>query len=49
MTELILFRGLQGLGAGMIFSNIFTSVADIFPDPARRAEYQGSSSASSVR
>ena len=41
MTELILFRGLQGLGAGMIFSNIFTSVADIFPDPARRAKFQG--------
>jgi len=41
MTELILFRGIQGLGAGMIFSNIFTSVADIFPDPARRAKYQG--------
>jgi MFS family permease len=41
MTKLILFRGLQGLGAGMIFSNIFTSVADIFPDPARRAKYQG--------
>src|ERR671921_735696 len=41
MTELILFRGLQGLGAGMIFSNIFTSVADIFPDPACRAKYQG--------
>src|SRR5919199_4556663 len=41
MTELILFRGLQGLGAGFIFSNIFTSVADIFPDPGRRAKYQG--------
>jgi EmrB/QacA subfamily drug resistance transporter len=41
MTELILFRGIQGLGAGMIFSNVFTSVADIFPDPARRARYQG--------
>ncbi len=41
MTELIIFRGIQGLGAGMIFSNIFTSVADIFPDPARRAKYQG--------
>jgi MFS family permease len=25
----------------MIFSNIFASVADIFPDPARRAKYQG--------
>lgn len=41
MTELIIFRGIQGLGAGMIFANIFTSIADIFPDPARRAKYQG--------
>src|SRR5919205_532365 len=41
MTELIIFRGIQGLGAGFIFSNIFTSVADVFPDPARRAKYQG--------
>jgi EmrB/QacA subfamily drug resistance transporter len=41
MDELILFRGIQGLGAGMIFSNVFTSVADVFPDPANRARYQG--------
>jgi EmrB/QacA subfamily drug resistance transporter len=41
MDELIVFRGIQGLGAGMIFSNVFTSVADIFPDPANRARYQG--------
>jgi MFS family permease len=41
MDELILFRGIQGLGAGMIFSNVFTSIADIFPDPANRARYQG--------
>jgi EmrB/QacA subfamily drug resistance transporter len=41
MTELIIFRGIQGLGAGMIFSNVFTSVADVFPDPANRARYQG--------
>src|SRR5919199_445976 len=41
MTELIIFRGIQGLGAGFIFSNIFTSIADVFPDPARRAKYQG--------
>src|SRR5215207_433483 len=41
MIELVIFRGIQGLGAGMIFANIFTSVADIFPDPARRAKYQG--------
>ncbi len=45
MTELVIFRGIQGLGAGFIFSNIFsnifTSIADVFPDPARRAKYQG--------
>src|SRR5829696_7097760 len=41
MIELIIFRGIQGLGAGMIFSNLFTSIADIFPDPANRARYQG--------
>jgi EmrB/QacA subfamily drug resistance transporter len=41
MNELILFRGIQGLGAGMIFSNVFTSIADVFPDPANRAKYQG--------
>ena len=41
MTELILFRGVQGLGAGMVIANVFTSVADIFPDPARRAKFQG--------
>jgi len=41
MIELVIFRGIQGLGAGMIFANIFTSVADVFPDPARRAKYQG--------
>ena len=41
ITELILFRGVQGLGAGMILANVFTSVADIFPDPARRAKFQG--------
>ena len=40
MSESILFRGLQGLGAGMIFSNVFTSIADIFPDPVNRARYQ---------
>ena len=41
MTELIIFRGIQGLGAGMIFSNVFTSIADVFPEPANRAKYQG--------
>jgi EmrB/QacA subfamily drug resistance transporter len=41
MIWLILFRGLQGLGGGMILANVFTIIADIFPDPARRAKYQG--------
>jgi len=41
MIELIFFRVIQGLGAGLIFANVFTSIADIFPDPARRAKYQG--------
>lgn len=41
MTQLVVFRGVQGLGGGMLLSTVFTSVADIFPDPARRARYQG--------
>jgi MFS family permease len=41
MTELVLFRDVQGLGADMIFTNVFTSVADIFPDPAHWARYEG--------
>ena len=41
MTQLVVFRGVQGLGGGMLLSTVFTSVADIFPDPARRAKYQG--------
>ena len=41
MTGLIVFRGIQGLGGGMILATVFTLVADIFPDPAKRAKYQG--------
>ncbi len=41
MTGLIVFRGIQGIGAGIILANVFTIVADIFPDPAKRAKYQG--------
>ena len=40
MTELIVFRALQGLGSAGIFSTAFTVVADIFP-PAERGKYQG--------
>jgi len=40
MTELIVFRALQGLGSAGIFSTAFTVIADIFP-PAERGKYQG--------
>jgi MFS family permease len=40
MTQLIVFRGLQGIGGGMLFSLVFTSIGDIFP-PAERARWQG--------
>ncbi|WP_084614724.1 MFS transporter [Nakamurella lactea] len=40
MTELILARALQGIGAGMTFTSLLASVADIAP-PEKRARYQG--------
>jgi len=40
MTELIVFRAVQGLGSAGIFSTVFTVVADLFP-PAVRGRYQG--------
>jgi EmrB/QacA subfamily drug resistance transporter len=40
MTQLIVFRGLQGVGAGMIVGLLFTIIGDIFA-PAERAKYQG--------
>src|SRR4029077_15710846 len=40
MTQLIVFRGLQGLGAGMALAMLFTIIGDIFA-PAERARYQG--------
>ncbi len=40
MNQLILFRGLQGIGAGIITALTFTVVGDIFP-PAERGKYQG--------
>jgi EmrB/QacA subfamily drug resistance transporter len=41
MWWLILARGAQGIGAGAIFSTVFTLIADIFPDATQRARYQG--------
>ncbi len=40
MTQLIVFRGVQGLGAGMIIGLLFTIIGDIFA-PADRAKFQG--------
>jgi EmrB/QacA subfamily drug resistance transporter len=37
---LILFRGLQGIGAGMVLALLFTIVGDIF-SPLERGRYQG--------
>jgi len=40
MNQLILFRGLQGVGAGMVMGLLFTIVGDIF-SPAERGRYVG--------
>src|SRR5262245_3753859 len=37
MNQLILFRGIQGIGAGMISGIVFTVIGDIFP-PAERGK-----------
>jgi MFS family permease len=41
MLWLVLARGVQGIGAGMLQATAFTSVSDMFPQPARRARWQG--------
>jgi EmrB/QacA subfamily drug resistance transporter len=40
MAQLIIFRGLQGIGGGMIFANAFTIIGDLVP-PAERGRWQG--------
>lgn len=40
MLQLILFRGLQGIGGGILISNAFAIVGDIFT-PLERGKYQG--------
>ncbi|HXF61333.1 MAG TPA: MDR family MFS transporter [Caldilineaceae bacterium] len=41
MLWLVAARGIQGVGAGMLQATAFTSVSDMFPQPARRARWQG--------
>jgi EmrB/QacA subfamily drug resistance transporter len=40
MNQLIVFRGLQGIGAGMMMGMAFTIIGDVF-SPAERGKYQG--------
>ncbi len=40
MPALIVFRGVQGFGGGMIFASVFSTIGDIFP-PAERGKYMG--------
>ena len=40
MTQIIVFRGLQGIGAGIMMANAFIVIGDLFP-PAERGKYQG--------
>jgi EmrB/QacA subfamily drug resistance transporter len=40
MTQVIIFRGLQGIGAGVMMANAFIVIGDLFP-PAERGKYQG--------
>lgn len=40
MLQLILFRGLQGIAGGILMTNTFALIADIFP-PAERGKWQG--------
>lgn len=40
MIQLIVFRGIQGIGGGILVTSVFTVVADLFP-PAKRGKYMG--------
>jgi len=40
MTQLIIFRGFQGIGGGIIMAGSFTVIGDLFP-PAERGKYVG--------
>jgi EmrB/QacA subfamily drug resistance transporter len=40
LNQLITFRALQGVGAGVMLANAFAVIGDLFP-PAERGKYQG--------
>jgi EmrB/QacA subfamily drug resistance transporter len=40
MTQLIIFRAIQGVGAGLLMSNAFAVIGDLFT-PAERGRWQG--------
>lgn len=40
MIQLIVFRGLQGIGGGALFTSAFATIADLF-EPRERAKYAG--------
>ncbi|RJQ40021.1 MAG: DHA2 family efflux MFS transporter permease subunit [Dehalococcoidia bacterium] len=40
MLQIIIFRGIQGIGAGVMMAIAFTVIGDLFP-PAERGKYQG--------
>jgi EmrB/QacA subfamily drug resistance transporter len=44
MAQIIIFRGLQGIGGGVIMVNSFTIIGDLFP-PSEFGKYQGYMSA----
>lgn len=41
MIWLVVFRGIQGIGAGALQGNAFAQIAELFPDTAKRARWQG--------
>ena len=40
MTALIIWRGIQGIGGGMMLANSFTVIGDLFP-PSERGKFMG--------
>jgi EmrB/QacA subfamily drug resistance transporter len=40
MAELVAFRGIQGVFAGVLMASVFATIADLYP-PAQRARLQG--------